>query len=349
MRIVFFGTPQFAVPSLKRLIANPDFELLAIVTQPDKRRGRGGKVMPSAVKAAAQTDAPNCPIWQPARLKKDSDILAKLKALAADAFVVIAYGQILSQEILDMPRLGCVNAHGSILPEYRGAAPIQWCLYRGEYETGVTTMLMNAGMDTGPMLLEETIPIGLLDNAWDVAEKLSQLSSALIPATLQKLQHQMIRPRAQDDARATYAPLIAKDDYRIDWHKSAKALHDQVRGFYPNCTTGFRDDNSLKVMATVPLGQAYWSRLPSEMAAVRSLYEAADIETLAKPPVSRAVSPVPNPGAVVAILKSYGPVIQTGDGHLLLYEVKPAGKRALSGWDFANGSRIEVGEVMRAN
>lgn len=344
MRIVFFGTPQFAVPSLKRLIADPDFELLAIVTQPDKRRGRGGKVMPSPVKAAAQIDVPNCPIWQPARIKKDPDILAKLKGLSADAFVVIAYGQILSQEILDTPRLGCINAHGSILPEYRGAAPIQWCLYKGEYETGVTTMLMDAGMDTGPMLVEETIPIGLLDNAWEVAEKLSQLSAALIPATLQKLQHQMIRPRAQDDARATYAPLIGKEDYQMDWRKSAKALHDQVRGFYPNCATGFRDDERLKVMATVPLGPAYWSRLPPEIAAVRPLYEAAaGIEAISPP------KPDSKPGSVVAILKNYGPVIQTGGGHLLLYEVKPAGKRALSGWDFANGSRIEVGEVMRAN
>ena len=336
MKIVFFGTPRFAVPSLKRLIADPDFEVLAIVTQPDKRRGRGGKITPSAVKAAAQTDAPDCPVWQPARIKKDADTLAKLKALEADAFVVIAYGQILSQEILDMPRLGCINAHGSILPEYRGAAPIQWCLYKGEYETGVTTMLMDSGMDTGPMLVEETIPIGLLDNAWEVAERLSQLSAALIPTTLQKLQHQMIRPRDQDDARATYAPLIGKEDYQLDWGKSAKALHDQVRGFYPNCTTQFREE-TLKVIATVPLDQAYWNKLPPDMTAIRSLYEANGIEAIAQTP----------PGKVVALLKNYGPVVQTGSGHLLLHEVKPAGKKALSGWDFANGSRVELGEVMR--
>lgn len=338
MKIVFFGTPQFAVPSLKQLLAQPDFEVLAVVTQPDKRRGRGGKVTPSAVKAAAQIDAPNCPIWQPARIKKDTDTLAKLKALEADAFVVIAYGQILSQEILDMPKLGCVNAHGSILPEYRGAAPIQWCLYRGAYETGVTTMLMDAGMDTGPMLVEETIPIGLLDNAWEVAEKLAQLSAVLIPTTLQKLQHQMIRPREQEDARATYAPLIRKEDYLLDWRRSAKALHDQVRGFYPNCTTQFRDqEKPLKVAATVPLGQAYWNKLPPDIAAIRPLYEAAGIEAIAQTA----------PGTVVALLKNYGPVIQTGSGHLLLHEVKPAGKKALSGWDFANGIRVEVGEIMR--
>jgi methionyl-tRNA formyltransferase len=337
MRIVFFGTPQFAVPSLKRLIAQTDFELLAVVTQPDKRRGRGGQITPSPVKAATLAAALHCPIWQPERIKKDPDTLAHLQALNADAFVVIAYGQILSQEILDMPRLGCVNAHGSILPEYRGAAPIQWCLYNGEYETGVTTMLMDAGMDTGPMLMEETIPIGLLDTAWEVAAKLSELSAELIPTTLQKLQQQMIRPLPQDDARATYAPLIHKADYSLDWQKSAKALHDQTRGFYPNAITEFRNE-PLKVLATVPMGQAYWNRLPAELAALQPLYEAAC--------AAAEIATDSAAGTVVGLLKNYGPLIQTGSGHLLLREVKPAGKKALSGWDFANGSRVEVGEAL---
>ncbi|MEL7329399.1 MAG: methionyl-tRNA formyltransferase [Cyanobacteria bacterium J06559_1] len=333
MKIVFFGTPQFAVPSLKRLLTHSDFEVLAVVTQPDKRRGRGGKVTPSPVKSTAQDIAPTCPIWQPARIKKDTETLKKLAALGADAFVVIAYGQILSQDMLNMPRLGCVNAHGSILPEYRGAAPIQWCLHKGEIETGVTTMLMDAGMDTGPMLIEETIPIGLLENAWQIAEKLSALSADLLPTTLQKLQQQMIRPIPQDDARATYAPLIKKSDYLLDWGKSAKALHDQVRGFYPSCVTQFRK-NPIKVSVTLPLGTAYWDRIPPEFAATRALYDAADIPKETQP------------GTVVAILKNIGPVIQTGDGHLLLQTVKPAGKKNLSGWDFANGSRVELGEKL---
>lgn len=333
MKIVFFGTPQFAVPSLERLFSHSDFEILAVVTQPDKRRGRGGKVTPSPVKAAAQEIAPDCPVWQPARIKKDPETLEKLNALNADAFVVIAYGQILSQDMLNMPRLGCVNSHGSILPEYRGAAPIQWCLHRGETTTGVTTMLMDAGMDTGPMLIEETIPIGLLDNAWDLAEKLSMLSADLLPTTLQKLQQQMIRPRPQDDERATYAPLIKKEDYQLDWEKSAKALHDQVRGFYPNCTVQFRD-RPIKISATIPLGADYWEQLPAECSAVQALYEGA------------AIAQNPTPGTVVAVLKNIGPVVQTGNGHLLLHQVKPAGKKLLSGWDFANGSRVEVGEVI---
>lgn len=333
MKIVFFGTPQFAVPSLERLFAHSDFEILAVVTQPDKRRGRGGQVTPSPVKAAAQKIEPDCPIWQPARIKKDPETLKKLNALDADAFVVIAYGQILSQDMLNMPRLGCVNAHGSILPAYRGAAPIQWCLHRGETTTGVTTMLMDAGMDTGPMLIEETIPIGLLDNAWEIAEKLSILSADLLPTTLQKLQQQMIRPRPQDDERATYAPLIKKEDYKLDWSKSAKALHDQIRGFYPNCTAQFRD-RPIKISATIPLGADYWEQLPADYSALQTLYEG---ETIAQNPT---------PGTIVAVLKNKGPVVQTGNGLLLLQQVKPAGKKLLSGWDFANGSRVELGEVI---
>ena len=333
MRIVFFGTPQFAVPSLTRLLNHSDFEVVAIVTQPDKRRGRGGKISPSPVKAAALTA--ECPIWQPRRIKKDTETLARLNALNADAFVVIAYGQILSQEILDVPSLGCINAHGSILPAYRGAAPIQWCLHNGETETGVTTMLMNAGMDTGPMLLKETLPIGLTDSAWQLAQQLSELSADLLVSTLQKLNQQLIRPVAQDDSRATYAPLIEKEDYLLDWSASAKSIHDKVRGFYPNCTTQFRD-NDLKVITTLPLSADYWTQFPDELSTVCSLYESA------------AIAEEAAPGTVVSILKNYGPVVQTRTGHLLLLEVKPAGKRALSGWDFANGSRIEIGEVLGA-
>jgi methionyl-tRNA formyltransferase len=143
MRVVFFGTPQFAVPSLERLDNHPEFEVLGVVTQPDKRRGRGNQLTPSPVKAVALTH--QLPVWQPKRVKKNAETLTQLRQTEADVFVVVAYGQILSQEILDMPKLGCINVHGSILPKYRGAAPIQWCLYHGETETGITTMLMDAG------------------------------------------------------------------------------------------------------------------------------------------------------------------------------------------------------------
>jgi len=163
MKLVFFGTPEFAVPSLERLLQHPNFQMVAVVTQPDRRRGRGKQLMPSPIKSIAQQHA--LPVFAPERIKKDEPTLEQLSSLNADVFVVVAYGQILSQRILDMPRLGCVNANGSILPQYRGAAPIQWSLYYGEAETGVTTMLMDAGMDTGAMLLKATTAIALTDNA----------------------------------------------------------------------------------------------------------------------------------------------------------------------------------------
>ena len=157
------------------------------------------------------------PVWQPERVKKDVETLTQLKQIEADVFVVIAYGQILSKKILDMPKLGCINVHGSILPQYRGAAPIQWSIYNGEKETGITTMLMDKGMDTGDMLLKATTPIQLLDNAQVLAEKLAMIGADLLIETLYKLERQEITPIPQDHAAATYASLIQKQDYNLDW------------------------------------------------------------------------------------------------------------------------------------
>ena len=330
MRVVFFGTPQFAVPSLEKLLSQPEFEVLAVVTQPDKRRGRGNQLTPSPVKAVAL--AHQLPVWQPQRIKKDPETLEQLAALNADAFVVVAYGQILSQQILDMPRLGCINGHGSILPQYRGAAPIQWCLYHGEAETGITTMLMDAGMDTGPMLLKAYTPIGLLDTAQELADRLAELSADLLVETLLKLEQQAVQPIPQDAALATYAPLIQKPNYWVDWSRSAIALHNQIRGFFPNCVATFRD-TALKIESTLPLGPAYWEALPPESQALEAEW----------PQLTARQLP---PGTVVHIAKGLGPVVQTGDSLILLREVKLAGKRSQTGWDFANGARLEVGEVL---
>ncbi|HEY9906810.1 MAG TPA: methionyl-tRNA formyltransferase [Thermosynechococcaceae cyanobacterium] len=329
MNIVFFGTPQFAVPSLERLLAHPEFRVLAIVSQPDKRRGRGNNLTPSPVKAVAV--AHNLPVWQPRRIKKDPETLEKLQNAQADVFVVVAYGQILSEAILAMPTWGCVNAHGSILPKYRGAAPIQWSLYHGETETGITTMLMDVGMDTGAMLLKSTTPIALLETAHDLADRLSHLSADLLVETLPKLQHQELTPIAQVESQATYAPLIQKSDYALDWSRSAIALHNQIRGFYPNCTTTLRGD-SLKIIATAPLGAPYDCLLPTDLASIQTG------DFLSQPPVS--------PGTIVHLLKHHGAILQTGDGLLLLRQVQLAGKRPQSGWDFANGSRLSVGEKL---
>jgi methionyl-tRNA formyltransferase len=330
MKIVFFGTPQFAVPTLDALIAHSEFDVLAVVTQPDKRRGRGNELSPSPVKSLALEH--QLPVWQPKSVKKDAETLEKLSAIGADVFVVVAYGQILSQQILDMPRLGCVNVHGSILPKYRGAAPIQWCLYNGESETGITTMLMDAGMDTGAMLLKATTAIAPLDTAHDLAVKLSTIGAELLVETLPKLANQEIQPIPQLESEATYAPLIKKPDYELDWSKSAIALHNHVRGFFPNCTTAFRG-SALKIMSTLPLELALLSQLPSEFDHLQQAVAQLESSTHA-------------PGTIAAVLKSIGAVIQTGDGLLLLREAQLAGKRAQSGWDFANGSRLNVGEIM---
>ncbi|MCC5899714.1 MAG: methionyl-tRNA formyltransferase [Phormidium sp. BM_Day4_Bin.17] len=330
MNLIFLGTPQFAVPSLKTLIQQPGMEVLAVVTQPDKRRGRGKTLIPSPVKAVAVEAG--IPVWQPQKIKKDVETLDKLRNSQADFFVVVAYGQILSQEILEMPRLGCINGHGSLLPKYRGAAPIQWCLYHGEPQTGMTTMQMDVGMDTGAMLLKSCLDIHLLDNAWDVAARLAQDCGSLLIETLQGLEAGTLQATPQEDEAATYARLIEKSDYELDWTRPAIALHNQVRGFYPNAVTQFRGQ-SLKVKATVPVGESYYEQLPEELAAqLRSWGDRLN-------PESR------EPGDVVDIIKNLGPVVQTGEGFLLLQEVQLAGKKTQSGWDFANGTRLEPGKL----
>ncbi len=330
MKIIFFGTPQFAVPTLERLLKHPEIEVLGAVTQPDKRRGRGNQLSPSPVKAVALTH--QLPVWQPKRVKKHTATLSQLRQTEADVFVVVAYGQILSQEILDMPKLGCINVHGSILPKYRGAAPIQWCLYHGEAETGITTMLMDAGMDTGAMLLKAYTSIGLLDNAHQLAQTLANVGADLLIETMLKLGSQDIEAIAQDESKATYAPLIQKSDYCLDWTRSAIELHNQIRGFTPNCVASFRD-KPLKIIATAPVGEAYFSQLPPELKRL----EAQGL------PLSGKSG---NPGEAIALVKGIGPIIQTGDGLLVLREVQLAGKRVQFGWDFANGVRLAVGEVL---
>jgi methionyl-tRNA formyltransferase len=330
MKIIFFGTPQFAVPSLERLVSHPEFEVLGVVTQPDKRRGRGNQLTPSPVKTVAL--AHQLTVWQPKRVKKNTQTLTHLRQASADVFVVVAYGQILSQEILDMPKLGCVNVHGSILPKYRGAAPIQWCLYHGETETGITTMLMDAGMDTGAMLLKAYTPVQLLDNAHQLAQTLANSGADLLVETLLRLGRQEVQPVAQDESQATYAPLIQKPDYSLDWSRSAIELHNQVRGFIPNCVASFRD-KPLKVIATVPLGLAYFSQLPPDLKVLEQEW-------------SSLLANSGRPGEVMRVAKGIGPIIQTASGLLLLQEVQLAGKRIQSGWDFANGMRLGVGEVL---
>lgn len=245
---------------------------------------------------------------------------------------MVAYGQILSPEILQMPKLACINVHGSILPQYRGAAPIQWSVYHGDTQTGITTMLMDEGMDTGAMLLKAYTPIGLLDNAVEVGVKLAQIGADLLVETLLKLAKGELEPEAQNSQAATYAPPIQKTDYFIDWTRQARQIHHQIRGFYPNCLTTFREQ-PLKILATAPLGEAYWSQLPPALQKLQAQW--ASLSSLAG-----------SPGEVVSIIKKFGPVVQTGEGLLLLLQVQLAGKRPQSGQDFVNGTRLSVGEKL---
>ena len=328
MRVVFFGTPQFAVPTLEKLLEHPEFEVIGVVTQPDKRRGRGKQLIPSAIKKVAVKG--EIPVWQPKGIKKAKKTLETLKNIQADVFVVVAYGQILSSEILTMPKLGCINVHGSLLPEYRGAAPIQWSLYHGDRQTGITTMLMDEGMDTGAMLLKADTEVSLFENADQLATKLADQGADLLIETLEKLILQEIEPIEQDEEKATYAPLIQKEDYLIDWTKSATAIHNQVRGFYPNCVTILRD-NQLKVLATIPLDDTYLSELGTDYDRLIHQVKSLDISS-------------GNPGEIVGLIKNFGPIIQTGEGYLLLQEIQPSGKRVQSGWDLVNGMRLTLGE-----
>ncbi|OYQ65533.1 methionyl-tRNA formyltransferase [Pseudanabaena sp. SR411] len=314
MRIVFFGTPDFAVPTLEKLLSEPDFEVVGVVSQPDTRRGRGNQVSPPPVKAAAIARNPDLKIWQPERLKKDKTILAELESLEADVFVVVAYGQILSKKILNMPKYGCINVHGSLLPKYRGAAPIQWAIANGESITGITTMQMDAGIDTGAMLLKAELEILPEDNTDTLSGKLANLGADLLVDTLRQLT--TITPEPQDDTLSCYSPMIGREDWELDWKLEAIALHNRIRAFYPNCYTDFRGQR-LKVTKTELISEG--------------ISESSNLEDV---------------GKIDQILKGKGFVVQTGKGLLLVKEVQPAGKKLQSGWDFVNGMRIAIGESL---
>ncbi|NJL97503.1 MAG: methionyl-tRNA formyltransferase [Synechococcaceae cyanobacterium SM2_3_2] len=323
MRVVFFGTPRFALPSLQALIDQPEMEVAGVLSQPDRPSGRGRKLQPTPVKALAQQHG--IPLWQPERLRRDPEVLSQLESLGADVFVVVAYGQLLPPRVLEMPGLGCVNVHGSLLPAYRGAAPIQWAVARGEVETGITTMLMDQGMDTGGMLLKTKVAISPTQTAEDLAGILAPLGADLLIKTLFLLEAGDLRPEPQVEAEASYAPLLSKIDFALDWHKPARDLHNQIRAFYPQCFTTLRGER-LKVLQSQP------PELTASLSA-----SATSANTDQRPAT---------PGTLTAIMKQTGMVVQTGQGSLLLTEVQAAGRRAQSTWDFANGIRLEVGEIL---
>ncbi|HEX4001920.1 MAG TPA: methionyl-tRNA formyltransferase [Candidatus Acidoferrales bacterium] len=230
LRIVFCGTPSFAVPSLRHLIAQPDFHVEAVVTQPDRPRGRGQEMAASAVKEAAL--AAGISVFQPEKIRSDA-ALDFFRGVAPDVVAIIAYGQIISQRLIDVPRLGWVNLHASLLPKYRGAAPINWAIVNGEARTGVTTMQIDAGLDTGPMLLRYETAIGAEETAPELAMRLAEAGAPLIAETLRALDRGAGRAIAQDSAQATFAPQLKKDDGRIDWSLDAQTIYNRIRGLQP--------------------------------------------------------------------------------------------------------------------
>lgn len=247
MRIIFMGTPDFAVPSLNCLV-EAGHEVCGVFTQPDKPKGRGYALTPSPVKVLAQEKG--LPVYQPATLRTE-EAVELIKSLDPELIVVVAYGKILPKSVLDIPPCGCVNVHGSLLPKYRGAAPIQWSVINGDSYAGVTTMLMAEGIDTGDMLLTERTEIGPEETSGELHDRLAQIGAKLLVKTVQALRDGTVQRRPQNDAESCYAPMLTKELARIDWSKPARTVHNLVRGLspWPVAFTAFQKKN-LKVHKT---------------------------------------------------------------------------------------------------
>lgn len=247
MRVVFMGTPDFAVPSLQKLL-DAGFEVCAVYTQPDKPKGRGHKLQAPPVKELALRH--EIPVFQPASLRKE-EVQQELKSFQPDVIVVVAYGKILPTAVLDLPRLGCINVHGSLLPKYRGAAPIQWTVINGDGTGGVTTMFMGEGLDTGDMLLKAETPVGAEETAGQLFDRLKDLGADLLLETLEKLERGKLTPVPQNEEDATHAPMLSKELSVIDWSKPARELHDLIRGLNPwPSAYSYLDGKKLKIHAS---------------------------------------------------------------------------------------------------
>lgn len=306
MRIVFMGTPQAAVPTLRQCVAD-GHEVVAVWTQPDKPAGRGNKIASSPVKEFAL--AHSLQVFQPARIKND-----EAKQLFAshdtDVAVVVAYGRILPEEFLRTPRRGCINVHFSLLPRYRGAAPANWAIVNGETKTGVTTMFIEPTLDTGPILLQQKTEIGETETAPELMERLSEIGAALLSQTLARLGE--LTPQPQNDAEATFAPILKKEDGLIDWSQSAAAIECRVRGFqpWPNAYTSFKSK-----------GLTIWRAQPVD-------------------------SPGPDaPAGEVIVARGDELVVGCGEQtSLRLLEVQPEARKRIPVRDFINGLHMKVGD-----
>jgi methionyl-tRNA formyltransferase len=306
MRIVFMGTPEFAVPSLAALLRS-DHTVVGVVTQPDRPKGRGQELAESPIKQLAARH--KIPILQPLKMK-DPGFLDTLSAWKPDLMVVAAFGRILPKIILDVPPRHCINVHASLLPKYRGAGPIQWAIIRGERETGVTTMLMDEGMDTGAILLQEKVPIAPDDTAGTLSSKLAGVGGRLLIETLAGLQNGTVTPRPQDSSRATMAPLLKKEDGLLDWTMPAPDLANRVRGLspWPGAYTYLGEDRWVIWKAVIP---------------------------------DRSAAVMP-PGTIVDATKE-GLAIATGSGLLRIVEFQPANSRRMSAGQYLAGHPLAAG------
>lgn len=306
-RIIFMGTPDFAVPSFKALL-DSHHEVVAAVTQPDKPKGRGKKLAPPPIKIVAQQHG--IPVLQPTKIKTD-DFLNDLKKFAADCIVVVAYGRILPSAILELPPLGCINVHGSLLPRHRGAAPIQWAILEGDKNAGVTIMQMDEGMDTGDMLLTSSIPVAEEETAGSLFDKLADLGASTLITALTKMQAGELQPVGQDHTSATKAPPLKKEMGSIDWSQPATHLHCLIRGLdpWPSAYT-FLDGKRYRLFRPQVINKTSESK----------------------------------PGTVI-MANNEGILISTGKGALLIREIQPEGKKRLQVESFLCGHTLTPGVI----
>ncbi|MGA9885672.1 MAG: methionyl-tRNA formyltransferase [Candidatus Acidiferrales bacterium] len=320
LRIVFCGTPAFAVPSLRHLKAQSDFEILGVVTQPDRPRGRGQELaFPATKTAALELDLD---VYQPEKIKS-REALDYFLRLAPDAVVIIAYGQIIPQRLIDIPRLGWINLHASLLPKYRGAAPINWAIVNGEAHTGLTTMQIDAGLDTGAILLRHETEMGRDETAPELAARLAEAGAPLMAQTLRKLDVCEITPAPQDNSGATYAPPLRKNDGRIDWSQSKQEIYNRIRGLdpWPGAFTTFRG-KTCRIWGR-PLSAADF---PHSHGVLRSV-------------AARPSTPF-SPSGTIHALNSLIFICCDETEALLLTFVQLEGRKRLTAQEFANGARL---------
>jgi methionyl-tRNA formyltransferase len=318
LKIIFCGTPEFALPSLRDLLAQPDFTIAGVVTQPDRPRGRGKEVASSPVKQAAA--AAGIPLYQPQKIRAEESC-EYFRTVAPDIVVIIAYGQIIPARLIEIPRLGWINLHGSLLPKYRGAAPIHWAIASGETRTGLTTMRIDSGLDTGPMLLKHETEIVPDETAPQLYARLAEAGAPLIVETLRGLASGSITPTPQDNSQATLAPPLKKEDGRIDWSLPAQKIYNRIRAFqpWPGTFTTFRDRQC-----------AIWAKpAPARSAGAPAQ---AGPET---------------PGTIR--VSSDAVVVACGEETALCLEfVQLEGRNRISAREFANGARLRSAETFRS-